>query len=418
MMQLLAVVVAVVLVVFAGAGTVVVDKGTRDEYFRHAPVWFPDQESLISSRDMFRGPPNPYGFTTFQNITCDFVEPDPADPIGGTTPKFHCLYTQPDGSKLKLKIKYDQQYNPVYDWGNGNEEVYASVISQRLLWATGFGSDHTIPVQVTCRNCPIEPWTYIQVKQGYDSEDLASGWMSARLIDSGKYEMKVPELSLPSAVIYLKFDEYVNGDAIEYTTSANNETNTGFGWPELFSLAYEGTSSDDVSTQTIARDALTVIAALISHVDNFDGNQGFICLDTGVKASAQKTKSSCNGQPFAYIHDVGGTLGYGWKLTHLNFWPNYMDLKQWLEVSVWGDAKQCAVHVNGIPGCSWNGNQRVSEAGRALAARLLAQITNAQLHDLFTAARANLMRGDSVDDWISGFQAKLQKDVLQFQCAN
>ena len=42
-----------------------------------------------------------------------------------------------------------------------------------------------------------------------------------------------------------------------------------------------------------------------------------------------------------------GTLGYGWNLKHKNFWPNYMDLTQWLEVNTWGDVNKCEVYVNG-----------------------------------------------------------------------
>lgn len=139
-------------------GTVLVDKKTRNEYISEANVWFSDQESLISTRDMLNGPPNLYGLKTFQTITCDFVEPDPSNPIGGTTPKFYCNYKY-KGEVVKLKIKYDQQYNSVLkDWGRPNEEVYASLVSQRLLWGMGYGADQSVPVVVQCRNCPIEPW--------------------------------------------------------------------------------------------------------------------------------------------------------------------------------------------------------------------------------------------------------------------
>ena len=137
---------------------VVTDKKTRNQYISQANVWFPAEEAHIAEKDLYNGPPNPYGFKTGQTIDCDFLEPDPADPIGGTTPKFNCLYNF-NGVQVKLKIKYDQQFNSVFKtWGRPNEEVYASVVSQRLLWGMGFGSDQSIPVQVRCRNCPIEPW--------------------------------------------------------------------------------------------------------------------------------------------------------------------------------------------------------------------------------------------------------------------
>ena len=83
---------------------------------------------------------------------------------------------------------------------------------------------------------------------------------------------------------------------------------------------------------------------------------------------------------------------------------------------MWGSVAKCEVTVNGIPGSSWHGNQKVSEEGRAMAARLLTQITDAQLSDLFTAARAPLMRGDSVADWVAGFKSKLQASLVDTKC--
>ena len=122
-----------------------------------ALAWVPEAEALIPSRDMLNGPANPFGFETFQTIDCDFVQPSKEDPIGGTTPKFMCA-VDIDGKKVELKFKYDQQYNSVHTWGRPNPEVYTSVVSQRILWALGFGSDQSVPVSVNCRNCPIEPW--------------------------------------------------------------------------------------------------------------------------------------------------------------------------------------------------------------------------------------------------------------------
>jgi hypothetical protein len=398
----------------AQAKKIVVSPEQRAAYIAQARTLLPDQEPLIAARDMFNGPPNPYGLVTHQTLECDFVEPDPADPIGGTTPKFTCAIDY-KGDKVALKIKYDQQYNQMYDWGRPNEEVYASVISQRILWGIGFGADQSVPVRVNCRNCPMEPWTYIQAVQGYAQEDTLSGWLDVKLLNSGMWNTTLPLVTLDAAVVSLKLDDYMDGDAITYLDE-NGVQLMGFGWPEI----YSNPSLD--SSETVARDALSVVAAFISHCDNFDGNQGFICLDTyGSKtdiAQNGKDKTECDGQPLLYIHDVGGTLGYGWNLKHLNFWPNYMDLKQWEELSVWGDLNTCSVQVNGLPGCSWTKNLQVSEDGRALAARLLAEFSDMQITDLFTAARANLMRNDTLADWISGFKYKMQRDVLGTKCSS
>ena len=140
------------------SSNVIVDQETRKEYITNSISYFTENEKLISSRDLYNGPSNPYNITTWQTIDCDFIEPDVNDPQGGTTPKFRCGY-EVNGKIKELKIKYDQQYNSALErWGRPNEEVYASIVSQRTLWALGFGADQSVPVTVNCRNCPIEPW--------------------------------------------------------------------------------------------------------------------------------------------------------------------------------------------------------------------------------------------------------------------
>ena len=70
----------------------------------------------------------------------------------------------------------------------------------------------------------------------------------------------------------------------------------------------------------------------------------------------------------------------------------------------------------GIPGCSWRGNQAVSEEGRAMAARLLTQLTDKQINDVFTASRANMMRNDTITGWVDGFKSKLQSALVDTKC--
>jgi hypothetical protein len=51
-----------------------------------------------------------------------------------------------------------------------------------------------------------------------------------------------------------------------------------------------------------------------------------------------------------------------------------------------------------------------------MAARLLSQLTDQQITDVFSAARANLMRNDSISDWVAGFKDKLQREVVGTTC--
>jgi hypothetical protein len=287
----------------ASAKTIVVSSDDRTKYIANALAWFSDSEKDISSKDMMNGPKNPYDLETFQTLECDFVQPDPADPIGGTTPKFMCEFKQ-DGEKIQVKIKYDQQYNSAWNWGRGNQEVYTSIVSQRVLWALGFGADQSVPVTVKCKGCPIEPWTYIQAVQGYNNEDVASGWMDMELIKTGNWNVTVDEAVFSSAIVYIKLDKYMDGAEIDYLDTEGVQQR-GYFWPEMYD--YPAADQD----QAVARDALSVIAAFLSYCDNFDGNQGFICLDDdsakngkGVVASGKDT--TCEGTPLLYIHDVGG----------------------------------------------------------------------------------------------------------------
>lgn len=291
----------------ASAGTIIASTEDRNSYISNAIAWFEDSESKIATRDMFNGPKNPYDLETFQTLECDFVEPSAEDPIGGTTPKFMCEFKY-NGEKVQVKIKYDQQYNSAWTWGRGNPEVYTSIVSQRVLWSLGFGADQSVPVTVKCKNCPLEPWTYIQAVQGYDNEDVMSGWMDMTLIKNGNWKTKVEESIFNSSIVYFKFDNYHDGDEIDYV-DADNVQQRGYFWPEMYTYPTQD------STQAVARDALSTIAAFLSYCDNFDGNQGFICLDeskemrravAGEKTQVSGDKTTCKGTPMVYIHDVGG----------------------------------------------------------------------------------------------------------------
>ena len=305
-------------------------------------------------------------------------------------------------------------------------QVYATPVVQRVLWALGFGADVTVPVTVRCYGCPTEPWTYIRKVSGLDPTDFVDGWVDIGLILSGGWSQKEEVVILNSTLAYFDWDLFQPADKIELADG--NTPQPGWRWPELYENLTNGTQ------EWIERDALTVIAAFVSHVDNYNGNQGFNCLYNGSKNSSD-INGTCTGAPFMFIHDVGCTLGYGWDLLHKDFWPNACDLTQWLELEMWNDLSQCVVQIHGIPGASWlytwqvrsipklnfpfiaaKPLSQVSEAGRQLAARLMGALTPAQVVDMFTVARINLFMGDSIDAWIAGWQYKLQRDLLNVTC--
>jgi len=79
-------------------------------------------------------------------------------------------------------------------------------------------------------------------------------------------------------------------------------------------------------------------------------------------------------------------------------------------VPVWADATRCIARLDtSITGTLHN--PRISEAGRAFLANLLNQLSDAQLHDLFDAARVDLRIIDetppaSIDQWVTAFKDK------------
>ena len=154
-----------------------------------------------------------------------------------------------------------------------------------------------------------------------------------KLIETNTWNQKLSLITFPSSIVYFKFDDYYDAEDILYLNEEGDEEE-GFGWSEMYD------NKSPLLQEKINRDALSILAAFLSHCDNFDGNQGFVCLypesnqnkmnkNEEENKNLKKDKSSCEGQPFLFIHDVGGTLGYGWNLKHHNAWPNYFDLNQW-----------------------------------------------------------------------------------------
>src|SRR5262249_37485442 len=86
----------------------------------------------------------------------------------------------------------------------------------------------------------------------------------------------------------------------------------------------------------------------------------------------------------------------------------------WTDADVWKDLKSCQAALSSRMTLK---DPKVSEAGRAFLADLLAKLTDAQLRDIFTASRIvernekikdadGEERPVTVDDWVSEFDAK------------
>jgi hypothetical protein len=265
----------------------------------------------------------------------------------------------------ELKVKY----------GGDNAEVYGEVLASRLLWALGFGADRLYSVRVICRGCP-----------------RAFGGIARENGDS----------VFDPAVIEWKMD------AVEYPG------------PEGWSFEELALVNDEVGGAPRAHvDALKLLAVFMQHTDNKRVQQRLVCLDQR-EEPAEEATIPC-ARPFMLMHDVGLTFG---RANTFNANKKAVNLSAWAATPVWKDAKACVGNLaKSFTGTL--GDPAISEEGRAFLAGLLSQLSDRQLHDLFTAARVTLRLRDplsarsgfpSTDEWVKVFKQK-RAEIVDHRCA-
>jgi hypothetical protein len=348
----------------------------RLDAIRRAQVW---TETNVASFDFKAGEGE---FAPWSTVTCDHAEKK----FSGTTPKFGCAITPGD----ILKIKY----------GEDNNEVYAGVAATRLLRALGFGVDTLYPVRVECRGCPA-------ALRGAPAGPSVSAFPVAAI----ERKMKGKDLM-----------------------SGGKE---GWVWSELDLVDPAAGGAPRAQ-----RDALKLMAVFLQHTDNKMEQQHLICLpapattvpgDTAPVATppvtappatttpASTAPAPCE-RPFMLMHDLGNTFGEANKFNRRTI--SGVHLEKWSSAPVWKDAGQCIGNLSK----SFTGNlsnPKISEEGRKFLADLLVQLTDAQLHDLFTVAhfaqgpermRAATGTADAtVAAWVDAFKKK-RAEIVQAHC--
>src|SRR5262245_28353488 len=112
----------------------------RQDALARAAVFRP-LESAGSPARLDRQPDDFFGQQ--DEVVCKFVP----EKVGGTVPKFDCVFE--DGSVLKVK------YN--------DRETYTEVAATRLLQALGAGADRVYFVsRLRCFGCPSDPFTVLR----------------------------------------------------------------------------------------------------------------------------------------------------------------------------------------------------------------------------------------------------------------
>jgi hypothetical protein len=310
----------------------------------------------VASKDLLTGPTGKDAFKFDAQVACDYIQPQ--EPLGGQTPKFMCALKPDD----VVKVKY----------GRKNGEVYAGVAATRLYWALGFGADALYPVQVTCRNCPIEPWY----------------WSTEKRVDEKTWEIASIERRLP-------------GDKIE------SKPDQGWAWPEL-----DQVDESAGGAPRAHRDALKLMSVLLQNSDTKADNQRLICLPDAVKKDAAGNET-CS-KPFLYVHDVGYGFGKATLLDNSRF-----DLEGWEGEPIWKDRARCIGNLKKSMRGTF-GDPPISEAGRKFLADLLVQLSDKQLADMFTASRIERFhehpeRNVPISEWVRAFKKK-RDEIVNTRC--
>ncbi|MBW2445575.1 MAG: hypothetical protein JRG83_06590 [Deltaproteobacteria bacterium] len=296
----------------------------RDRALREAEVWHPIDTAGL---DVHSGPPG----SRAPDITVDCTFVVPHSPPGGKTPKFLCRLA--DGSLIKVK------------YGPDNMEVHGEIFGSRLLWLLGFYSDRIDPVRVRCRGCPEDPWDFLQ---GLDPSD--------------------PRPPPPSETV-LEFSPA----STESYFGARIEAHAGQGlaWPAL--LATRSNYPGQAATQSLHREALTLLAAFLGHGDSKPGNQTLACHPDG------GTPSRCK-RSVAYIGDLGSILGNGGK-----YRMSKVDIEAWEDAPVWAEDAPCSAHFR-THRLGTLFDTPISEPARAFLAARLSAASDAQIRELFAVA--------------------------------
>jgi hypothetical protein len=347
----------------------------RVEYIRRSRVWEPTD---VSSKDLYNGPEGKLNFTVDQEITCDFVP----KPLAGFTEKFLCRLD--DGRIFKVK----------YLDGNRYKEVFGEVLGTRLFWALGFYADRMLPVRVTCRGCPRHPWTYVDARKNKHHLD-----------DQGLLGSLPPDADIgthtfdPAAM-----EEKIDAEPIE------ERKDQGWSWKslKLVDESLGGATKAEI-------DALKLLNAFVQNADNKFKQNALACLRSEL-VEDDTGHVTCR-RPILYVDDLGSVFGKGGFITGN---AGRVDYEGWKERPVWRDPESCKarlVSIGGILRASTLRDPVISEEGRALLAGQLEQLSDAQIADLFRAARIERLhqttsdglsgsREVTLEDWVELFRTK------------
>lgn len=321
---------------------------------------------------------------TNDKVICDFAAPGTT--MGGNTPKFACKITRVESPNGQVQtLTADMAEEPVkVKFGADDNEVYAEVVSTRLMWALGYYADAWFSVRVECHNCPDNPVS-------------GSGSTGTRTFDPATIVRKFPWHKMTEA----------------------GKDEEGWSWKELDSAN---------GRPTYERDGLKLVAAFIQHSDNKPPQQRLVCHKVDVDTKTQPFTTTCD-KSVMLVQDVGATFGTGGGFTsntgakmNLKGWSN---LKLWNKVGTDGAPKQCqAILHKSFTAKDGLGDPMISEEGRRFDAGLMCQLSDQQIADMFKASRVAQMpeyhnkdgsfktgvtEASVVQQWVDAFKQKREQ---------
>lgn len=329
----------------------------RANFIQSAKVWAPPL-SDISAVDLTRSAAQCNAFEPDEVVTCSYTKPKRGSHTGGLTPKFKCKTAE----GKSLKVKYGQE----------SAETFTEAFSSRLLLTLGFFADCNYPVaKVICKSCPANPDRY--------TREYAKGEKDpAEVLAQREFNF---------AMIEEKFGE-------EIVAELDGKVVEGWGFQEILQPELR---SDDPEQKT-AREALTIMMAILQHGDNRLSNQRFYC-----SRKLAQDESCAPEDRVMVVQDLGATLG-GYKVETeqgqlLNLPPSLAH-RLWDLAPVWNlwrgpGLSACTVQV--FAGDTPEGpasltQQKISEEGRRFLAELLSQLRKEQIEQL--------VRTTKLDQWI------------------
>src|SRR5687768_7288963 len=323
-----------------------------------------DEERLdaLSRATVWQRPAGPIARARFdadpnqpKSIECTFAVTE----VGGTAPKFDCHLETGE----RIRVKYGR-----------SPEIPSEVAAARLLHALGFGADDVMLVEkLRCYGCPAEPFITMRT-----------------LGFAGAHELYGKVMNKDS---YKDF-EWVAVERKHYGRAIETEQLEGWAFFELDLIDPNKGGAPKAHV-----DALRLLAVLLAHWDNKSENQRLVCLSEHDWPDGGK----CS-RPLAMLQDIGSSFG-----------PRKVDQEKWEAVPIWSDRATCTATMDSMPykGATFK-PVKISEAGRKHLGGLLSQLSDAQISDLFRAARFDQPSGfitrkaTPLAEWVRVFKQKVR----------